>query len=371
MITEIGLKNCRSLSNFFSHTDSKVIVISGPNGSGKTSILESISLLHPGKGLKQDDLSQFIRYDHSQAEIGCKIKNNIVFEVIARIEQNKKNVSINGSQSSIGEVSKLIAITSITPQMSDFFIGPIAQRRNWLDRIAYKLNLSHAKSLKLYETLTKNRIDLLEYNSVTLDSIESQISVLSLEIFVNRENAIKFLDTNMKKISEFGFVSGKIQRSGQFYKKVISTVDLKLQQQLNENNDDDSKLIEYILDNEECKQKTIQVLFDTLKQNRYVDFTVHKTTFSVNKSDFTILIKGGQDIRMCSTAEQKLGLVSLGLSSAKENSILLLDELFCHLDSQNRSLVGRYIDKIPGQVWITTSEPNDSRYMQELLHIKL
>lgn len=341
MITSLYLQNYRNFSSVsISSKNEKLIFIHGKNGAGKTSILESISLLYPGKGFRNEEVSNVIKNNFQEANITIDIFSTVNFQTKTNISlNNKKEIYINETKSRISEISKLITIITLTPQMSDFFTGPSITRRNWLDRIAYSNDVRHAKLMKEHDKYLKERLNILESceTSSILDIIEMKIEELSINILNNRLNAIHFINSNLSNLKHFNLPAGQILETGEIYKNITFEKKISLQ----------------------------------LKNNRNIDKYKMQTTFSLHKTDFILYINDGQNIRTCSTGEQRLGLIALTLCCANEKSVLLLDELFCHLDLKHKELLSSYIEKIPGQIWISSVEKQDSIFMSKPLLIKL
>ena len=145
------------------------VVITGANGSGKTNILEAISLLSPGKGLRGAKLSEFkrIKADNNipdifpltwsiAADILCKNEEFTIGTAMQNISKDKDNevshsidrrvIQINQQKlTQQSELGKYISVIWLTPQMERLFLGGTQPRRNFLDRLVYAFDLEHAK----------------------------------------------------------------------------------------------------------------------------------------------------------------------------------------------------------------------------------
>ena len=195
----LKLKDFRNHQDFSLKCGDRPILIIGPNGSGKTNILEAISLLMPGKGMRAAKADDVVNC----ASRGCCIfastpYNQIGIECIL----GKKIVYINGKKSKHYDLTRIVDIVWLTPQMNRIFIGPSADRRRFFDRAVFGFYKSHARNIIVCEHAMRERLKLLTTNYLDdkwLANIEMQMAKYGLEIVEARRRTIEILQDNMDR----------------------------------------------------------------------------------------------------------------------------------------------------------------------------
>ncbi|MES2214551.1 MAG: AAA family ATPase, partial [Pseudomonadota bacterium] len=141
VINELSLYQYRNFKAFDLSITSPVVLIIGDNGTGKTNILESISMLSPGRGLRGAKLQELAHeFSAIDWQIRVKTESNLGPAQISTSyssEANKRLVEFNGSKIPNSELAKLLKIIWLTPQMDGIFLGSGSDRRRFLDRIVY------------------------------------------------------------------------------------------------------------------------------------------------------------------------------------------------------------------------------------------
>ncbi|KAF8818310.1 DNA replication/repair protein RecF [Rickettsia endosymbiont of Cardiosporidium cionae] len=333
-IKYLNIINYRNFKNFAINIESglKPVILTGNNGIGKTNILESISLLAPGKGLRKTKLTDFCKFgEHSWKTIHILEGKLGTSEIIntASLGSNTRNITYNGTQITNLELTKLVNVIWITPQMNTLFIEAPNTRRKLLDRIVNNFDIFHVNKLVHYEYYMKQRMSILRkegnhnytHNNKILDTIEEKMSSYAKSIQLSRNNVINLIQLAFDKM-DFDFPK-------------MSFLINDLSRDITKNTNGD-----YI-------DKFIQ----NLKNYRYKDALSNRTNFGVHRIDFTVLNKNtSATANLCSTGEQKIMLLSTILSAVQalmtnKNCfpILLLDEFFIHLDSRYRECLYNYL----------------------------
>jgi DNA replication and repair protein RecF len=340
-VQEILLENYRNFNNLSCNFNSSKVLILGSNGSGKTSILESISLLSQGKGLRGSKYSEQVKIGLDTAKIQAStqaFKGNFELEIKLSSLSSRRSIYLNKKTISSGDLPNLYSIFWVIPQQNTLFIDSSQTRRKYFDRIVHQFHENHAANINKYEHYQRERLKILQ-NGINdrnwLDIIEDKMSELALEILENRHrvsqtinNTIDSIDTPFPKIK--------------CYLKSLA----------------DEIYAETDKDNFKQKFKK------QLEYYRKEDFESSKTNFGVMKTDFgAIYIKKNIDVAYCSTGEQQSSLITILL--AKTNSyiqefsrkpILLLDELFVHLDHDNKSFLSEFLSTSSSQTFVTATE---------------
>jgi DNA replication and repair protein RecF len=323
-----------SLTDFRNHRDALVepgagfVLLSGPNGAGKTNILEAVSLLTPGRGLRQVPISEMAR---SGGPGGWSVAARLADDTevgtgTTAATPERRQVRINGAPSSVNSLSEWLAVLWLTPAMDRLFTGSPGDRRRFLDRLTLALEPGHAHHAARYEAAMRARNKLLaeeHWDESWLTSLEAQMQEHGNEVTLARVRILKALQQAVGAVRDDDFPNAY----------------LRLQNQATMN------------------------LAARLSATRKIDAAARRATHGPNNEDLLVIFAAkNQPAAKCSTGEQKALLLNLVLSHAevvaeKRGSppILLLDEVAAHLDPGRRaSLFGRLQGR--GQVWMTATE---------------
>ncbi len=339
-IEKLNLHNYRNFKELELIFNDNIVVIIGENGSGKTNILESISLLTPGRGLRgarYDEISRNNKENwssamHLQSKIGkALIESNFL------INTNSRTIEYNGAKIRNTELTNLANVIWLTPQMDGIFLSSATDRRRFLDRIVYNFYHDHGSNINKYDYLISERLKLLVQASSNFDEswlkiLETKISTLALKISKLRLSVVEFLQESIL-IVDAPFPKAKLSVNLLFEKEVT----------------DEEFLDKYSVN---------------LNKNRQKDRITKRTNFGVNKQELIVEHKEKRQLaKFCSTGEQKALLISILLGQieanktiAKTSPILLLDELFVHLDDIRKDSLAEYIINSKLQTFITTTD---------------
>ncbi len=359
MIKRLALENFRNHHYFERDIDSKYVIIKGPNGIGKTNILEAISFLSPGKGLRAANVNEitknkantpWIAYfelddDGETYKIGTSYSAAVSRSRAIKInEQNVKRQS---------ELLQYTRVLWFSPHLDNIFLETPSFRRKFIDRITFNFYSSHASTVAKYEMLVRSRQKLLNegnYDPLWLNSLEQMIVETGIIINETRLMGLKLLNEQLNnQVSPF------------LKNEVILTSFLENQPSLNK----DELKVNYL---------------SKLKESRFKDSRQGKCSIGPHKCD--IIVNHPEkniNASLCSTGEQKLLLLSILLAEIrvityifKRKPIVLLDEIFAFLDEKNTNLLANELKIIPAQIWITTSESEvDSLFPGDKQVIKL
>ena len=341
--------------NNFRNYDSKVIkffgdfnIIIAPNGSGKTNLLEAISLFSDLKGLRKATVEE-LKNINSSAVINSDmlfsvcLKFNNSDKLILIQKNDKKQLLFNGEAlKKSSQLNDLLKITWLTPQMDDFFNTSSSERRKFLDKTASLLFTSHYDNVKKYEFFIRERLKILENqkNDKWLEIVEKKIVELGVSIANVRNETLERLNNIFENYTT-EFPTEKI------------TINGVIENMLNENN---SLVVE-------------RFYRDKLIENRSLDRENKRTNFGIHKSDMVVFNKHKKmNANLCSTGEQKMLLISLIIVRtlfSRQNGlpILLLDEICSHLDEKTRLSLFRELKKIKVQTFLTGLEKSDFLYL--------
>ena len=340
------------------------IIITGENGSGKTNILEAVSFLTPGRGLRGAKMSDVKRQtpaiapqeyasvdkNFSWAISAEIVKNNEPYTLATAVQKNTKEqdeqwhtfdrrvVMIDGQKvSTQAELGKYLSAIWITPQMDRIFLGGPQPRRSFLDRIVYTFDLEHAKRTSTFEHLYKEWYRLIKTglrDNIWLLNIEEQMAALGVSIAAARREIIARLNTFIQNEPDDVFPNLRFELDGTIEKKLDTLPAL------------------------DVEDYYCQKLYESRK-----NILENDSIEGVNRTDFKVYYKKkNMPAELCSTGEQKSLLVSIILAQTKcqilekgFTPVLLLDEVTTHLDNIKRDALLEKIRDLNLQAFITST----------------
>lgn len=344
-IESIKLTNYRNFSSTNLSFSSKLVSLVGVNGIGKTNILEAISLLSPGKGLRNNKLDEIQNYNKHSYLNGWGVKINfhhrdhISYQFVTSKTPENKNRTIYVNDNKLSkqqDLTKYLNIIWLTPADDALFLDSKSNRRKFFDRITFNLFPDHLQNLIKYEYYLKERLTILtntNIDSLWLDNIEHKISLLISSITQSRIQTIKYLNAELKNLSGY-FPKCFIGFDGQYEELYLNS------------------------DNAQDIEKKIQTEF---LSNRKIDKEKLQTTCGIHKTDFkSISLNNNIAAKYCSTGEQKSLLISIIIAKARilkkynnKTPILLLDEITSHLDINNATELLKEIQQLDMQCFFT------------------
>ena len=349
-----------NLSNFRNHKSYKVdfpncpIAFIGKNGSGKTNILEAISLMQPGRGIRSVRLEDMAYKSCGNFAVHINLIQNMEkYGIGSSLDLNyskSRKVKIDGKFISPLALTKYLGILSITPLMDKIFIEGASNRRKFIDKITWIFFSSHAKNIRSYEKLIRERNSLFKDNVTDknwFETIEKQIVEHGSQIIINRFKIIKLLNN---EISNNNFPKANMLLKGDVESKFNSIADLNL-----------------------FKEYFLKTLFDTRRNDAFRGIT----SIGPHRSELEVSYKEKDTIAsLCSTGEQKSLLISIILAVAKSyknycnlSPILLLDEVFAHLDNSKKESLTKEIKSLNAQAFMTSTEKSDFMTFKENSYI--
>ena len=330
-IEKLKISNFRSYKNLELIFDSFPTVIYGKNGVGKTNLLEAISLLYPGKGVRRSSFHDMINFSNNfpwKVEALCRT-NNDFFELETSSDGKGRVVRIDGKRVPQGNLSSNLKLIWFLPPMDRIWMESSKDRRKFLDRMVFSLDIDHAKRCAQYEKLLRDRNRLLKdhvADSSWYLAIEKQMSILGFEIDSRR----RFFIENLNK--------ALIEENLHF-----PAIKLDLKDKPIENK---------------------EVLFENLINQRDKDLVSGRTNYGPHADDLQgFYMEKGIDVKYCSTGEQKLSIISIILSNAKlikeqqnVSPILILDEITAHLDEVRKENLFSELISLESQFFISGTE---------------
>ena len=341
----IELYNYRNFSKFFLNFESGSNIILGKNGSGKTNILEALSLFEKGRGLRKERIHNLINFQNN--EKGFKI--NSIFESkksdfdisISNSEKNLKTITVNNSneRDTIQHFQSLFSVIVFLPEMERMFIASPSFRRNFLDRLIFNSNKNYNTLINNYKKAIGERQLLLKnnnYDESWIAKIENNIVEFGSIIYQKRNSHIQVINKILKKIND------QEHFANNFF--------LKINDDFLENNLD-------IFDNKD-------LYLSEIKDRRKIDLFSGGCTIGPHRSDISgFHLINNFNLNQLSTGQQKTIVLLIIISQSiflindlKLQPIILLDEICSHLDDVNRKIILYLINDLKVQVFMTGAE---------------
>jgi len=326
-VSRLSLANFRSYPSALIEPGPGFVLLFGENGAGKTNVLEAVSLLTPGRGLRGAALSDMARVGSSGGfAVAARLGEVDVGTGTAATTPERRQVRINGAAASVNSLSEWLSVLWLTPAMDRLFSGSAGERRRFLDRLVLALEPGHAHHSSRYEAAMRARTKLLSderWDEAWLTSLELAMAEHGAAIAAAREHAVSALEARLSEAPDSEFARASIALEG------WDPADLAA----------------------------------ALKANRTRDALAGRGTEGPHRQDLAVLHRGNSiPAARCSTGEQKALLVGLVLAHADlvaerrgEPPILLLDEVAAHLDPRRRGVLFERLEG-RGQVWMTATE---------------
>jgi DNA replication and repair protein RecF len=303
------------------------VLLYGENGAGKTNLVEAVSMLAPGRGLRGAALSEMARQGGGGGwAVAARLDATEIGTGGLESAPERRQVRINGASASVNSLSEWLSVLWLTPSMDRLFTGSAGERRRFLDRLVLALEPSHAHHSARYEAAMRAR------NKLLAEKRPDEAWLTSLEL----------------AMAEHGAAGAEARR------RTVAA----LGDRLAGARDDQFPQAEIALEGSQCDD-----LARILKVNRSRDAAAGRTTEGPHRTDLVVHYRAKQmPAANSSTGEQKALLLGLVLAHAElvterrgEPPILLLDEVAAHLDAKRRAaLFSRLAGR--GQVWMTATE---------------
>ena len=329
MITRLALTDFRNHAAALVEPGPGFVLLSGPNGAGKTNLLEAVSLLTPGRGLRQVAISDMARSDGAGAfAIAARLGEGVDLGTgTIATAPDRRQVRINGVAASVNSLSEWLSVLWLTPAMDRLFVDSAGARRRFLDRLTLALEPGHATHAARYEAAMRAR------NKLLAEPDGADPSWLAA------------LEAGM---AEHGAALGEAR---------ARTVAALSEAMANESRDDFPRA-SLALDGWDSGD-----LAGALKASRGRDAAAGRALIGPHRQDLAVthMVKQ-QPAARGSTGEQKALLLGLVLAHADlvasrrgQPPILLLDEVAAHLDPARREAL---FDRLTGrgQVWMSATE---------------
>lgn len=351
-----------SLTQFRNHprldieTTGEPVCLTGPNGTGKTNILEALSLLGPGRGLRGADLDAMAR----AGDDGGPFAVSALFEAagesrrigvgLERTAAGARRIArLDGRDAGPKDLAQTARLIWLTPAYDRLFAGPSAERRRFLDRLVFAMAPEHAAVASAYEKALRERGRLLVEGGGDgrwLSAVEADVAASGIALAAARLEAVDALQAEI------------VRRPESAFPKAVLALEGGVEALLRETSDAASAEDRFAA---------------LLHAGRARDAAAGRALDGPHRSDLSAVhAASGEAAGRCSTGEQKALVVGLALAQAHRiasgaktslnvgfsapNPVLLLDEAAAHFDACRREALCAELLALPGQSWLTGTD---------------
>jgi DNA replication and repair protein RecF len=345
-IVRLTLQNFRSYAAAQLDVVGEPVVLAGPNGAGKTNLLEALSFLAPGRGMRRAKLSEIDRRGGSGAwavSVQLATADGVVQIGTGRDPTSdsgeRRIVRIDGAPAKAqAELAKLASFVWLTPHMDRFFTEGAGGRRRFLDRLVLGFDPEHSNALAAYERAMRERLHLLRDGPADpswLAALEDTMAARGVAIAAARRDVAGRIDQACAATAG-PFPQARLAMDGEIESWLATMPALAAE--------------------------------DALRQRfaaqRHTDTEAGVTTFGPHRSDLVVEHVGnGMPAPQCSTGEQKALLLAILLAQARLLAatrgfapLMLLDEVAAHLDAERRTALFTELLDLKTQAWLTGTD---------------
>lgn len=352
-VRRLTLSNFRNYGGLRLETEAGPVVLTGANGAGKTNLLEAISYLSPGRGLRRARLDEVTTHG---ADSGWAVAAQVHDPRSGSLTEIGTGTAGGGAGDAAGErrvvridgapargpasLAEVFSVSWLTPQMDRLFQENTGGRRRFLDRLVYGFDTAHARRVSAYERALRERSRLLRSGEGTADwlaALEETMAEYGVAVAAARREGVARL------------VQGLIKAPGAgAFPRAALGIDGLLETQL-----DDLPAVE------------VEAMFrERLAASRPRDAETGGAAIGPHRSDLTVRhLENGLPAQQCSTGEQKALLIAIVLADARVKGVragappvLLLDEVVAHLDEERRGALFEEILGLGAQAWLTGTD---------------
>lgn len=351
-LADLRLTDFRSHAEFRLSLDDRPVCLIGPNGAGKTNVLEAVSALGPGRGLRGAGLADMARAPGAEA----RPRGWVVFAEAVRDGDRhtlgvaaertpdggyKRVARLDGRTAAAAEAASLMRLSWVTPAMDRLFAGPPGDRRRFFDRLAFAFAPEHGAAAAAYERALRERQKLLDEGGASgawLDGLEQEMSVHGAAVAQVRARTLAALAEEIAARPEGAFPKAVLSLTGALeaaFAAGAASADIE----------------------DEFAAR--------LRASRARDAAAGRALDGPHRTDLEVRhATKDMPAAACSTGEQKallLGIVlahvrALAADPGAGPALLLLDEAAAHLDSARRAALFDELVDGPGQAWLTGTD---------------
>ena len=352
-IRRLTLSNFRSYHAASLDIGGSVVVLTGPNGAGKTNLIEAISFLMPGRGLRR---ASYDEVAFSDGDSGSGGSWAVAAEVegmlgIATLGTGIEPVAGDATRTRLCRIDREpvgsaaafadhLRVVWLTPAMDQLFAGPASERRRFLDRLVLAVDAEHSGRVSALERALRSRNRLLEEprpDPHWLDAIEHETAELAVAVAAQRAETVHRLQRALAGRKDDAFPSAAIALDGWMERLLPEHPAVEIEERYR----------------------------GVLRDNRPRDAAAGRTLDGPHLTDLAVVYSPKSiPAADASTGEQKALLIGLVLAHAELLAemtgfapVLLLDEVVAHLDPDRRAALYAALGRLGAQVFMTGADP--------------
>lgn len=354
-LQKLTLTNFRNYSHLTIDLDARPVVLTGANGAGKTNLLEAVSLLTPGRGMRRARV-----IDIDRAVPGVANALPLPWAVTATLRQpdgelvdvgtgrdadaaiagtDRRLVRIDGNDAPQNALADVLSVIWLTPQLDQLFQEGQSARRKFFDRLTYSFESGHASHVNAYEQAMRERNQLLQdrrHDAAWYNALEQKMAEHAVVVAAYRLQTAERLNTVIAS-SPRDFPKATIELHG---------------------------VVEDLLQAGLSAVQAEERFRDVLAASRVEDGYAGRTGQGIHRTELLVFHQlKGMEAAQCSTGEQKAVMLSIILAQARARAmwgasapILLLDEVVAHLDLKRRAELADELLDIGVQAWLTGTD---------------
>jgi DNA replication and repair protein RecF len=323
------------------------VVLTGPNGAGKTNLLEALSYLAPGKGLRRAKLAEPDRrangVDTGRWAVAATVESQAGSSTVGTGREadgasERRSVRIDGANASQKDLAALVGLVWLTPEMDRLFMDGPSARRRFLDRLVFGFDPEHAGRVAAYEHVMRERARLLAEGSgdtAWLDALEDGMARHGIAVAAARTQTAGRLDQAAAE-GVGPFPAARIAMAGELDQWLGEMPALAVEDRLRA----------------------------ALRAGRAHDAQAGGAIAGPHRADLAVRFAAkDRPASECSTGEQKALLLSIILAVSRElraergePPMLLLDEVVAHLDGARRAALFDELAALGAQAWLTGTD---------------
>lgn len=344
-VQRLTVTDFRSYIALVMEAEARPVVLTGPNGAGKTNLLEAISMLSPGTGLRRAKLHEMTRSGAPRWAVAAQVDGlegdmTVGAGLTGEPGQEKRTARLDGETVGPMRLAGIVPVSWLTPQMDRLFLDGASIRRRFMDRLILGFDPEHGARTNRYERAMRERLRLLKIgrsDPAWLTALEAQMVDNGIAIAAARQ-------------AWAGRTAAALRAGIGPFPAAAIALEGVLEQSLE------------TLSAADAEDRFSSALADGRDQ----DAQAGRTLVGPHRSDLSVRhVAKGIPAALCSTGEQKALLIALILADARmqaagrgQTPILLMDEVAAHLDEERRAALFDEICGLGAQAWLTGTDPH-------------